>query len=542
MKTTAIILLVASLGFTFFAGNTAAAGTPSDDAALQPMHVNLAPGTKYADETRRFQGIPGLERAANGRLWATWYAGGITEGPENYVLLVSSGDNGKTWSKPKLVVDPPKEVRAFDPCLWLDPDGRLWLFWAQGFSHWDGRGGVWAIVTENPGEENPTWSAPRRLCDGIMMNKPTVTSDGQWLLPAAVWQFGTLRVKDPQNEHNLGKLRGTNVICSSDHGATWSLLGQASVPKAACDEHMIVERGDGSLWMLVRTSYGIGESVSTDGGKIWSDNVPSSIKHTTARFFIRRLNSGKLLLVKHGPIDKRTARSHLTAYLSDDDGKTWQGGLVLDERRGVSYPDGVQDKDGTIYIIYDFSRTGAKKILMATFSEEDVQQKKIVSEQGRLRVLVNQASGAPVPPKKPAKITYSKNADGEALLSAEAAKIDVGEGSEAKLEPRAVLFTDRQYRVGNVPKPLRDKTFVRGSIDRVRAVCRQPGVVYILTPSKGRNKDSLAETLKKNGYRKAAVGEFMLFGNIPGNVCSVFQKRVAKGETIEFGKWGVLVY
>ena len=67
-----------------------------------------------------------------------------------------------------------------------------------------------------------------------------------------------------------------------------------------------------------------------------------------ARFFIRRLASGKLLLVKHDPPDGKT-RSHLTAYLSDDDGATWEGGLMIDERPGVSYPDGVQAPDGTLY-------------------------------------------------------------------------------------------------------------------------------------------------------------------------------------------------
>ena len=29
----------------------------------------------------------------------------------------------------------------------------------------------------------------------------------------------------------------------------------------------------------------------------------------------------------------------MTAYLSGDDGKTWGGGLLLDERERVTYPD-----------------------------------------------------------------------------------------------------------------------------------------------------------------------------------------------------------
>jgi hypothetical protein len=135
---------------------------------------------------------------------------------------------------------------------------------------------------------------------------------------------------------------------------------------------MIVEKEDKSLWMLVRTSYGIGESVSSDRGKSWSALVPSLIQHPSARFFIRRLHSGNLLLVKHGPIEKRIGRSHLTAYLSGDDGRTWSDGLLLDERKGVSYPDGQQDQNGKIHIIYDYSRRDAREILMATFTENDV--------------------------------------------------------------------------------------------------------------------------------------------------------------------------
>ena len=90
------------------------------DPALVAQTLKTAPGPNYADSTRIFQGIPGIERAANGRLWALWYAGGPDEpgeGPGNYVVLVTSGDDGKTWSGPKLVIDPPGPVRAYDPCL-----------------------------------------------------------------------------------------------------------------------------------------------------------------------------------------------------------------------------------------------------------------------------------------------------------------------------------------------------------------------------------------------------------------------------------------
>lgn len=363
-----------------------------DDPALVPPPVNTAPGAEYAADTRVFQGIPGIERAPGGRLWATWYGGGPTEGPENYVMLATSGDDGATWTPVTTVIDPPEAVRAYDPCLWVDPLGRLWLFWAQAVQHWDGRAGVWAIVTEDPDDEHPEWSAPRRLCDGIMMNKPTVLSSGEWLLPAAIWNIEP-KTPRPEDLHDIREGNGSNVVCSTDQGQTWEKIGYADDPERRCDEHMLVEKKDGTLWMLVRTSYGIGEHFSTDGGKTWTAPHKSSLSHIpSARFFIRRLQSGNLLLVVHNPPDGKT-RSHLTAHMSEDDGQTWKGGFIIDERKGVSYPDAVQAPDGTIYLIYDFARKAEKQIFMATFTEEDVAAGQPVSEKARLRVVVNQATG-----------------------------------------------------------------------------------------------------------------------------------------------------
>ena len=353
----------------------------SMDRYLCRPEILTRPGPEYADGTRKFQGIPGLELAPAGRLWATWYGGGIGEDRHNYVMLATSRDGGGAWSPVTLAIDPDGPTRAFDPCLWHDPDGRLWLFWAQGYErHTDERSGVWAIATSQSDADAPAWSEPARICDGIMMNKPTALSSGEWLLPVARWK----------REGSAG------VYGSSDRGATWHFVAQATIAveeDRGYDEHLIVERQDGSLWMLVRTAYGIGESVSADRGRTWSPVRPSEIPHPASRFFVRRLRSGNLLLVKHGPLDERIGRSRLTAFLSEDDGRTWSGGLLLDERQGVSYPDGVQAADGTIYIIYDYDRRGAKEILMATFCEADVIERTRRRGAARLRVLVNKATG-----------------------------------------------------------------------------------------------------------------------------------------------------
>lgn len=89
---------------------------------------------------------------------------------------------------------------------------------------------------------------------------------------------------------------------------------------------------------------------------------------------------------------ERTGRSHLTAFLSSDDGRTWQGGLLLDPREKVSYPDGQQAADGTIIIAYDCERVGAREIDWAGFREEDILSGDANAPRVRLR---NRISASP---------------------------------------------------------------------------------------------------------------------------------------------------
>ncbi len=116
------------------------------------------------------------------------------------------------------------------------------------------------------------------------------------------------------------------------------------------------------------------------------------------------------MLIKHGrDFKKRTGRWDLTAFLSNDDGKSWNGGLLLDERRdetaastgnfdkagqeGVSYPDIAQAPDGTIYVHYDHGRTTQAEILFAKFRDDDVLARKLVSKDAALKNIVKDKNG-----------------------------------------------------------------------------------------------------------------------------------------------------
>ncbi len=344
---------------------------PLEELALQPVFLNRNPGPEYAQSRRKWQGIPGIERAANGRLWAAWYSGGRTEDSKNHVLLVTSMSGGQTWSEPVLVIDPPGHVRSADPVLWHDPLGRLWLFWMQtgtyGTQVFDGRAGLWATVAGNSQEANPSWSPPRRIANGVMMNKPTILSGGAWLLPIAIWK---LRNKIKTRPHHIADEVYSMVYISRDNGTTFEFHGRADVPKRTCDEHMLIERTDGSLWMFVRCDDGIGRAVSMDGGRSWDADRDVFIAGPNSRFHVRRLASGRILLVYHH--NEFKGRSHLTAFLSEDDGLTWPHHLLLDERDDVSYPDAVENPDGSIVVIYDRRRVGEGEILLQTLSQDDV--------------------------------------------------------------------------------------------------------------------------------------------------------------------------
>lgn len=372
-------------------------------------------GPDHVKGSRGAQGVPAIERTATGRLWAAWYAGKSKRGvesPSSYVVLAASSDEGATWTE-KLVLQAPRLCHTYDPCLWIDPAGKLWFFWAQSAGLQDGRMGVWAMTTEQPDLEAPLWTEPRRISNGVMLNKPTVLKNGAWLLPVGYWRdstnvpnitFDEKEIAPYTNAglaHDLGEERGSNVVASTDGGKTFERIGQVRVPGTQVDEHMIVERRDGSLWMLLRNTGGIAQSSSKDGGRTWSagEILFKGRTFSSKRFFLRRLPSGALLLVRNDAPDG--TRSRVTALISDDDGVTWQGGLVLDERES-SYPDSTIATDGTIRVIYDQTRytenragnKGVGAVLMATFREEDIRAARPISAQARLQVTVSQLRAA----------------------------------------------------------------------------------------------------------------------------------------------------
>ena len=341
----------------------------------------------YGVNERLWQGIPSVEVTKNGRIWVSYFTGGEKEpAPENCVAYAYSDDNGKTWNDPFFVVVHPSEgARTYDPCVWLDPLGRMWFTWCQARGNYSDLKN-WAIVLDNPDApasemaEKIEKSTPRLLSDGVKLNKMTVLNNGDWLFFTASSTPSAI-----------------TVWASSDSGATWQIRSLMSGNGYRVTEPMAVQLSDGKLMLMTRIEKvdgvlvggGIGYAISSDNGKTWSDyqaDLAAPLRGPSSRFALVKLQSGNLLFVNN---DSEKGRTKLTAYLSTDDGQTWQYSCLLDERTEVSYPCVAQDQDGNIYVTYDKSRYVEREIRITKFTEQDIKDGKITSNNSIIRMAVS---------------------------------------------------------------------------------------------------------------------------------------------------------
>jgi len=128
--------------------------------------------------------------------------------------------------------------------------------------------------------------------------------------------------------------------------------------------------GDGRLWMLIRTGHDwFWQAFSDDHGVTWKDLGKSSIGASAAPATLKRLVSGRLLLLwnqlypegassyeRRGPdwheVPASYHREELSAALSSDDGKAWTPPVVLARQRGawLAYANVFERQPGELWI------------------------------------------------------------------------------------------------------------------------------------------------------------------------------------------------
>jgi predicted neuraminidase len=296
------------------------------------------------------------------RLVAAWF-GGTHEGDPGVTIWVARQDHGQ-WQKPVSVADGAgaggTPYPTWNPVLFQAPGGDLLLFYKVG----PNPAGWWGMVMTSR-DEGRTWSAPRRLPDGILgpvKNKPVVLADGSWLAGASV-------------ETNPGGVPHWRVHfeISRDRGQSWIRTEDVASP-AGIDaiQPSILFQSDGRLEAVMRTRQGaLAATWSRDQGRTWSALSAIDLPNPNSGTDAVTLKDGRQLIVynhsAHSPDSPgKGPRWPLNVALSDD-GVTWRPVLTLEDKPlpdGYAYPAVIQTADGLVHITYTWDRKRIRHVIL----------------------------------------------------------------------------------------------------------------------------------------------------------------------------------
>ncbi|MBI4604000.1 MAG: exo-alpha-sialidase [Planctomycetes bacterium] len=314
------------------------------DVTPAPRHQVVASG----EAAGGYAAFPDVCRTPAGDLLCVFYAGHGHVSPPSAglplggrVMAVRSSDGGRTWGPPAVVADTPHDDR--DPhvaclggeliCNWFAPSG--------GGKQLPGGRPV-GIYLSRSGDGGKTWSEPAALeiapegsrepRDWFACSAPVRE------LPGGTWILGIYT-----EDAAAGRVFGATVR-SHDRGRTWRDLatigeGTGLYLDAETD---VLRLKDGRLLAALRSSKtDLYFATSTDSGVSWGEVRSSGFQGHCPHFL--RCSSGVILLAHRIPAT--------ALHWSIDEGKSWQGPLVIDTVGGA-YPSCVELPGGEVYVVY----------------------------------------------------------------------------------------------------------------------------------------------------------------------------------------------
>lgn len=230
---------------------------------------------------------------------------GLSPDTTGQFVLVSSSDDGLTWSEPHSITPQVKNP-------------------------------AWHLYFNGPG-------------NGIVMQNGTLVFASQY------W--------DETTEPASVGIPHSSIIYSEDGGATWK---SGTGAKSNTTEAQVVETKPGTLMLNMRDNRGQYRSVATttDMGKTWTEHITSrsALEEPVcmASFIRAKVHvKGQLkdVLFFSNPASQ-TRRDHMTIKASTDLGETWPKDyhLLIDERNGFGYSAMTRIDENTIGILYEGER------------------------------------------------------------------------------------------------------------------------------------------------------------------------------------------
>lgn len=305
-------------------------GTITTTGAWIPDKVEEMPGLKLG---------PFL-RLGDGRILAV-------EGTKSLI----SADNGKTWEEHEIFSEPEKYTIRPERALIRTRSGVIILAFANNKekANWNWQ----ADIHDSPGAVLPTY-AIRSLDEGRTWQDLQKLHD-DWtgaIRDMKETKDGNVVFTSMMLRHNPGH-HAVVTYTTKDDGKSWirsNVIDLGGVGNhAGVTEATIEQLKDGRLWMLMRTNWGkFWQAFSDDEGLTWSHYDPSHIDASSAPGMLKRLQSGRLVLVwnrrypegRHeyplrggdGQWSEVPASNHreaLSIMFSDDDGRHWTKPVVI---------------------------------------------------------------------------------------------------------------------------------------------------------------------------------------------------------------------
>ena len=346
------------------------ASTPKQDSQVY-RHILRKPG----DDGSKAYRIPGLALTKSGSLIAVFDIrhDGSGDLPANIdVGSMRSTDNGTTWSPMQRILDFDKAEPntngngVGDPTILVDmKSGTIFVFalWSHGNRGWNGSGPglepseTGQLVLTKSTDDGLTWSDPINITKQV--------KDPSWRLcfngPGAgiQTQNGTLIV--PAQFRESDGPAHSCFLSSRDGGESWTISPAAISAKPPTSESQVVELKDGSLLLTMRDESRSGQRAwakwtwnDSKQRKFGSWSEPwSNLPDSTCMASIVRHPNGQLIYSSPNNPKQRIA---MTIRTSNDDGKTWSSGKLLDPRESM-YSCLAIDRAGQVCVLYEVAGT-----------------------------------------------------------------------------------------------------------------------------------------------------------------------------------------
>ena len=324
----------------------------SAGSAAEPTQTDVFTSGQEGYHTYR---IPALVATPGGTLLAICEGRKTGRGDHGDLDLVlkRSTDGGATWGPLELIHEEggTAKVTIGNPCPVVDQStGVLWLPFTRDNDR---------VLVTSSSDDGKTWTRPRDITADVKLKDWTWYATGpgngiqltqgkfkgRLVIPCDHRVGGTKEDKDGWD--HAGR---SHVIYSDDHGQTWKLGGATDF---AMNECAVVELADGTLLLNSRSYRGKacrGVSLSNDGGAKWEPTTddPVLVESVCQASLIR--HSSGVLVFSNPAVPK--GRTRLTVRLSTDEGKSWPHARLLCEGSSA-YSSLAELPGGEIGLLYE---------------------------------------------------------------------------------------------------------------------------------------------------------------------------------------------